>query len=326
MADGAGPAAGPGGLERVLDRVWLAREDPYTLGLLRIVVVAVLTGSLLCHVGAVAEYFSSRSPLHGEWAREAFPSRLSLFFWIEAPWAVQAIFALGVVAHLAWLVGWYTPVAAVVSWLVWVSMCGRNPLLYSLPDQLQMVMCTLLACMPSGRALSLDARRRGGVTTVPVWCRRVIMVQIGTLYTATGLLKSGETWHEHGTALYFALVNPYNRHFEAAPLFASLHPWLLRPMTFVVLWWEILFGAFVLLHALRELVGRPRWLPDLRWPMLGFGVAMHVGIQLALYVVWFSPLVVSGYLAFLRPDEARATVAWLRARRGRRRTAAAAAA
>lgn len=299
---------------RGLDWMWLGPEDGTTLGLLRIGVVAVLLASLLCHAGAFAEYFSSRSPLHGTWARDAFPSRMSIFFAIEQPWAVQLVFAVGIAAHVAWMVGWYTPVAAVLSWALWLSMSGRNPLLYSLPDQLQMVLCTLLMLMPSGRAFSLDARRMGR-RQVPVWCRRVWIVQIATLYTATGLLKSGDTWHRDGTALYYALVNPYNRHFDIGPFYASLQPWLLRPMTHVVLWWEILFAVFVAVHVLRSLLPRRWWFPDLRWPMLGFGVAMHVGIQLALYVVWFSPLMIVSYLAFVSPAELAAVQAWWRRRR-----------
>jgi hypothetical protein len=175
--------------------------------------------------------------------------------------------------------------------------------------------------MPSGRGLSLDARRHGE-RAVPVWCRRVLQVQLATLYTATGLLKHGKTWHQDGTALYYSMANPYNRHFEVPELLASVQPWLLRPMTTVVVWWELLFAGFVAWQALRELARRPapqgvpRWLPDLRWPWLGFGVAMHLGIQAMMYVAWFSPMVLSGYLAFLRPDEARRLLA--RATRRRR--------
>lgn len=311
----AEPASPSGLFDRLLGRVWLDPEDATALGLVRIGIVSVLLASLLTHVGAVDAYFSSASTLQGEWAREAFPSRFSIFFWIESPWAVRTIFAIGVVAHVLWLVGRFTPVAAFVSWFLWVNMTGRHPLLYSLPDQLQMVLCTLLLVMPTGRGLSLDARRRGP-RTVPVWCRRVLMVQVATLYTATGLLKHGNTWHRDHTALYYTLVNPYNRHFDTPDLFASLQPWLLAPATSVVLYWEIGFAIFLVLHALRHVARRawgPRWwLVDLRWPILGFGVAMHVGIQIALYVAWFSPLAIASYLAFVTPDEARRIVARIR--------------
>jgi hypothetical protein len=144
------------------------------------------------------------------------------------------------------------------------------------------------------------------------------MIQLATLYTATGLLKSGPTWHRDHTALYYALVNPYNRHFDAAELWASMQSWMLGPMTAVVVWWETLFAVFLVVHALRhELrrrLGPRRWLVDLRIPMLGFGIAMHVGIQMAMYVAWFSPLVIASYLVFLTPDEAR----WVGRRLARR--------
>lgn len=294
-------------------------EEPTTLGLLRIVLVSIFTASLVAHVGSVAEYFSSDSVIAGEYAREAFHSRWSLFFYVEQPWAVRTLFAVGVVAHIGWLFGWFTRWCALASWILWVSMHGRNPLLYSMADQLQMALCTLVVLMPSGRGLSLDAKWRGKGGPVPVWCRRIFELQLAVMYVATGLLKDGDTWRSQGTALYYALANPYNRHFDVPHVWAALQPWVLRPATWLVLAWEVLFGAFVVVHWIREMRGRPRRIPDLRWLFLGFGVAMHLGIQSMLYVVWFSWLAIGTYLAFLRPDETDRLLTWLARRLGRRR-------
>jgi hypothetical protein len=296
----------------------LDEEDPAALGLLRILLVLVMTASLLTHVGAVSDYFSSHATVGGDAAREAFHSRWSLFFFVTEPWAVRAVFAVGVVAHLLWLVGLYTRVVSIIAWVVWISMVGRQPLLYALPDQLHTAFATLLMLMPTGRGMSLDARLRGKRRPVPVWCRRVIQLQIAAVYVATGVLKSGETWKE-GTALYYTLVNPYNRHFQIDRALAVLQPWVLRPMTWAVLVWEVGFSGFLVLHWLRELLGRPRRFPDLRKPFLAFGVLMHVGIQSMLYVAWFTPLMIAAYAAFLTPDEVRRMGAWLRRRWGRGR-------
>jgi hypothetical protein len=301
-------------INRIVGATMLDREDPTALGLMRIVLVAIFTLALVTHVGAVAEYFSDASVLAGPYARQAFHSRWSLFFYITDPWAVRAIFALGVVAHLLWLVGLFTPVAAVVSWLLWASMMGRHPLLYSLADQLLMVLVTLVALMPTGRGLSLDARWRGKGGTVPVWCRRMMQLQLAVVYVGTGALKTGDTWRVDGTALYYTLSNPYNRHFDVQQALGFLQPWVLRPMTWLVLCWEVGFGGFVAVHWIRELLGRPRRLPDLRKPFLGFGIAMHVGIQAMLYVAWFSPLAIAAYTAFLSPAEASRLVARVRRR------------
>ena len=301
------PADGRGRLARILDAAVAGDEDPTALGLCRIALVSVFTLSLVSHVGAVDEYFSSASMLAGTFAEQAFHSRLSLFFWFDDPLAVRAIFWLGVLAHLLWLVGLFTRPAALVAFVVWASLIGRNPLLYAMPDQLHTCLMLWLALTPSGRGVSLDARWRGKGGPVPVWCRRLIQLQIAVMYTTTGLLKSGATWKADGTAIYYSLVNPYNRHFDATWMLAQLQPWVLRPMTWLVLVWEVGFAAMVGLLWLRESTGR-RWFPDLRRAWLGFGALMHLGIWAMMYVVWFTPLVLAGYAAFLRPVEARRLV------------------
>lgn len=303
-----------GRFARWADAWFAGDESPTALGLVRVALVTIFTLSLLAHAGAVGEYFSSEAALAGEFAREAFKSRGSLFFLIEDPTAVRAIFGLGVVAHLLWLVGLYTRPAALVAFVVWASMVGRNPLLYAMPDQLHTCLMLWLALMPAGRGLSLDARWRGKGGPVPIWCRRILQLQMAVVYTATGLLKSGVTWKADGTAIYYSLVNPYNRHLDVGHLLAPLQPYVLRPFTWMVLVWEVGFGGFVGVLWLREVTGR-RWFPDLRWPFLGFGVLMHLSIWAMMYVVWFTPLVLAAYLAFLRPAEVERLLArWRRAR------------
>lgn len=303
-------------VKRLVGRALLDPEDAHALGLCRALIATVLTLSLLSHLGAVAEYFSDEAVLAGRFARDAFPSRWSVFFYTGDPGVVRLLFAVGVLAHLFWIVGLFTVPAGLISFGIWASLVGRSPLLYSLPDQLQMALAMVLALLPSGRGFSLDAAWRGRGGPVPVWCRRVIQLQMGVLYVGTGFLKWGGTW-KTGTALYFALVNPYNRHFEISSLLAVLQPWVLRPATWAVLIWEVAFGGFVLLHWIREGLGRPRRVPDLRLWFLGFGALMHLSIQAMLYVAWFSPLCIVAYTAFLNPEESRRLVARVVARFGR---------
>ena len=295
----------------------LDAEDPTALGLCRILLVALFTASLLSHVGAVATYFSDASVVAGDFARRAFPTRWSLFFWVTDPTAVQAIFCVGVVAHLLWLVGLFTRAASLVAWGVWVSMIGRNHLLYTFADQLQMVLCSLLMLLPAGRGLSLDASRRGKGGPVPVWCRRIIQLQLAVVYASTALMKTGVTWRAEGTALYYSLANPFNRFFDLPQLWAFVQPWALRPATWVVLAWEHAFAIFVLVHWTREMRGPSSRIPDLRKTILPFGAAMHAGIGATLFLAWFSPLSIASYSAFLTPREASKVVAWVRRRLGR---------
>nr|WP_255216517.1 HTTM domain-containing protein [Pseudenhygromyxa sp. WMMC2535] len=264
--------------------------------------------------------------INGRFAEIAFPGRWSLFFTVRDPTAVRAIWAVGVLALAMWTLGLFTRVSSIVGMVVWISLNGRNPLLFAFPDQLALMLGFLVALMPAGRGFSLDARWRGLGGPVPVWCRRVIQLQLAILYTASGLEKTGETWHEDGTAIYYTVLNPYNRHFLWGSLAARLQPWLFKPATFVVLYWETWFWLFLVYHWVFEAVGRrlPAWgarrragepgwrLPDLRWPMLGFGALMHLGIQAAVYVMYFSPLTVAAYTCFFTSEDLRAAVARVR--------------
>jgi len=295
-------------------RLFLAREDPAALGALRIALVGVFLVNLLSHVGAVGDYFSAHSTLTTRMAREAFPDTVSLFFWIDGPYGVRVLFVLGVLAHVGWLVGAYTRVCALASWIVWMSLLGRQPWLYSLADQLLLTLCTWLMLTPSGGGLSVDALRGRGQRT-PVWARRLIQLQLAVLYITTGAMKTGMTWRSEGTALYYALAQPYTRHFAWTETLAELQPWVLRPLTWVVLTWELGFAVFVALLWLREAVPRASRVPDLRPAFLGFGVLMHLGIAATMFVVIFSPLVLAAYLAFLRPRELRAAGRWVSALR-----------
>jgi hypothetical protein len=325
------------GLTRVSDALLSGQEDALALGVVRAALAGLLLISALLHVGAVGEYFSDQSMINDRFAKLAFPARWSLFFTITDPTAVRALWGIGVVALAMWTVGLFTRVSSIVGMLLWISMYGRNPLLYAYPDQLALMFGVLLAVMPAGRGFSLDARWFGLGGTVPVWCRRILQLQVAIMYTATGLEKTGDTWHVDGTAIFYTLNNPYNRHFDAGSFFAAIQPWLLRPLTYAVLVWEVSFGGFVIYDWLREAAGRrfPAWgqrrragrpgwvIPDLRWLFLGFGAAMHVGIQLGVYVVFFSPLVVGSYLAFFTSEDLRRLVKfrpWPRRLKGRVRT------
>jgi hypothetical protein len=304
---------------RFLDASLSRQEDASALGLARAVYGAVLTVVLLGHVGHVGEFFSDESVINGRFARLAFSDHWSLFlpaqkgqeeawhagFYVADPFWVRAVFAGGVVAHLMWTVGLFTRLAGVACLALWVSMIGRNPMLYAYPDHFLMAILVLMVLMPCGRGFSLDASWRGKGGTVPVWCRRLLHFQIAIMYLVTGLAKHGKTWHEDGTALYYSLMNPYNRHFALSSLWAHLQPWVLRPSTYLTLYWEICFPLFVVANWLREARSEARWPRDWRWLFLGLGVMVHGGVWPLLYTVAFSPLVLASYFAFLQPSEAR---------------------
>ncbi|GAC1441938.1 MAG: hypothetical protein NVSMB55_11170 [Mycobacteriales bacterium] len=50
------------------------------------------------------------------------------------------------------------------------------------------------------------------------------------------------------------------------------------------------------------------WLPRLRYVVMAAGIGLHLGIKASLLIGWFSPAVVSSYLAFVPAEQLRRNV------------------
>jgi hypothetical protein len=183
--------------------------------------------------------------------------------------------------------------------------------------------------------LSLDCRRRCGrwwaPSSVAAWPRYLAILQIAAVYGSTGLHKVSAFWTPMGgySALYYILQQPTWHRWEMSAL-AWVFP-LTQAATAVTWCWEVFWPLLplqMILRAKQEATGRApgrlgrlltRW--DLRWPFLGFGVAMHVSIFALMEVGPFSWITLAYYPCLLRSEELRAIGrrlrGWRAARRGR---------
>ncbi len=125
------------------------------------------------------------------------------FGWVEAlpsPWMhglFVAMAALGVLIAL----GLHTRVVAALHLLAFtyvelidVSTYLNHYVLFSL-------LGLWLVVLPSGRALSLDAWRKGGASSIPRWMLWALRAQIGLVYVHAALAKVSADWLLHGQPL-----------------------------------------------------------------------------------------------------------------------------
>jgi hypothetical protein len=163
--------------------------------------------------------------------------------------AVAALFAAGVLAALALLVGWHARLASIASWLLLVALQVRNPLVAAMGgDKFLRIVLFWSLFLPLGARWSLDARRRGEGARGPGRVLGVpsaaLLLQVCLMYWVTGLRKSGPAWLD-GSAVYWAL------HIDlwATPLGVWLreHETWLPPLTHLVRGFEVLgpFLAFI---------------------------------------------------------------------------------
>jgi Vitamin K-dependent gamma-carboxylase len=219
------------------------------------------------------------------------------------------------IAAACLVLGYHSRLAALVVFVAVLSFTRRNPFVFNGGDGLVRILSFYLMLAPSGAALSLDRWRkeRDQFWEFPKrapWALRLMQIQVSVVYLSAVWVKlRGVTWND-GTALSYALrVEDLERFPLPDAMVESL--FVSNLLTYGTLAIELAIGILVWNRALRPWV-------------LSAGVALHVGIDLALRVGFFSYAVFVLYLAFLSPERACQGVLALRDRLGAFRHRAAA--
>ena len=219
--------------------------------------------------------------------------------------AVITLFVVLLVSSLCLLVGLGTRIAALLVFVCLVSFTRRNPWVFNSGDLLLRVLAFYLVLAPSGAALSVDRwlKARGRFWEFPVrsaWPLRLLQVQLSVLYiTAVWDKTAGGTWRD-GTAVSYALrIDDLQR--LPVPAFVTDSLLISNLATFGTLAIEFALGVLV-------------WQKKLRPWVLLLGVSLHLGIEYAVRVGFFSYAVLLFYIVFIPPETVSA---WLLALRDR---------
>ena len=171
----------------------------------------------------------------------------------------------------------------------------------------------LLVLAESDATLSCRSRLRWGAwvsgRSVTAWPRWLVVVQLVTVYTSSGLQKVSASWIPGGPsdALYYILQQPSWRRVPL-PVLGHLYP-LTQAATLWVWLFEVGSPVVLLLlfwRATRTRGGRLRACANrlrLRDAFVVAGVSLHLGIHLLMAVGPFSLLSASLYLCLVAPDE-----------------------
>jgi Vitamin K-dependent gamma-carboxylase len=198
-----------------------------------------------------------------------------------------AIVFLGMLTALLMAVGWHSRLSAGITWLVWVSLWNRNPLLLDGDDAVLKLMCFCLMLSPCGNCWSVDAYIREKPQSVAVWPLRLVQFQIALLYFVSGWAKfHSQEWLD-GTILQYVLIHPqYSRWDGWAILDSPLITPLLAGLAWSIRWWELLFPVLLLNPYTRKL-------------SLIIGIFFHVGLLLTMNLRSFAVIMLALYLALI---------------------------
>jgi Vitamin K-dependent gamma-carboxylase len=285
------------------ERFWFRDVETSSLAVFRIAFAVVVLAWTISLAPALYSFFGDAGilPSHPEGDAGSW----GLLQLDSGPAAVTALYLLLLVGALSLLVGFKTRLAAVVVFVCLVSFARRDPWVLNSGDLLVIVLAFYLMLAPSGAALSVDRwlEARPRFWEFPrrsLWPLRLIQVQVSLLYLFAVWAKvRGETWNE-GTAVSYAFRIEDLERFPV-PGFVMDSLLLVNLMT---------FGTLAVELALAILV----WNGKLRPWVLLLGVLLHLGIDYAVRVGFFSYAALVAYIAFIPPETVSAWVHRLRDR------------
>jgi Vitamin K-dependent gamma-carboxylase len=285
------------------ERFWFEPEETSTLALVRIAFGTLVLAWTLTLTFDAYDFFSGSGLLPSPDFEGEVPGTWGVLELFEGRLAVALVLAVLALASVALIVGQWTRLAAVVVFVGIVSLERRNPFVFNSGDGLLKVIAFYMMLAPSGASFSLDRwrRERSAFWEFPrraPWALRLMQVQLSVVYLSSVWTKLGGTTWNDGTALSYALRLEDIARFEL-PVSIATSELLVNLLTYGILGAEVAIGVLVWNRALRPYV-------------LTLGVVMHLGIDIALRVGFFSFAVLVLYLAFLPPRQTSAAMLWLR--------------
>ena len=214
----------------------------------------------------------------------------SLLRGLDDPMAVMVAFWTWAAAAIMLLVGCWTRLSAILTWVLSMSFANANPFIDNAGDTIRTIALFYLVLCPCGAVWSVDGlvrrHRHGAEGPVYVWPwpLRLLFIQLILIYFVNGLYKvTGPDWLE-GDSLYYVLGDLTLTRFSIAQLPVPLI--VIRMATWLVLIWELTFPVLVLFRRTRCLA-------------LLFGVIFHLGIFATMELGGFVPYVLCLYVPLL---------------------------
>jgi Vitamin K-dependent gamma-carboxylase len=200
-----------------------------------------------------------------------------LYFW-DSPTAfwihMVAFYAVGT----SFMLGFRSRVSGVLTFLLMNSIFFRNHLFWEGTELVYRVFLAYLLCAKSGHAYSIDnwlrcrkLRKRGLLSErdgpgggagappsdehpkglaaiyrgIPAWPRRLMVLQLCTVYAFTGIVKNGSVWAK-GDAIYYAWNMDHFYRFYPQKISAIFGTNIMRLMTWMAHWGEAFFWISII--------------------------------------------------------------------------------
>lgn len=211
----------------------------------------------------------------------------SVIYWLPHVFTPDVICWLWSGAALALTIGVFPRLAALIAWVMAVSVINTNAYLHNSGDLIRQHLLLFLMLTPCGAAWSLmrpAGLPRGAKAAVYPWALRLLFLELVVIYFFNGVYKAaiGLHWRD-GAVMHYVLHTP--GWCRWSPPF-DMPIWLTSGLSYFVLAWELAFPALVLVKPARF------------WALL-IGAAFHLGTFFNLEIGPFGLYALVCYLPLL---------------------------
>ena len=272
MSD-ADPRPAPAGFVAGWLTFWFTPADPRPLAIVRMLAAGLGLALLWSYAADLQAWFGPEGMIDPATAAAwRSPFGFSLYDVATSAAAVRLVFAATVIVFLLLLVGFGTPLVALLAPVLWASLLHRGPMLAGPADDCLAVLLWCVAIGRSGRAYSVDqlvAARNGRAVTLPsVRCRiaeGLLQVHAAVIAAAAALAQlAGDVWW-NGTAAWWLAVRRDSRLVDLTGAFAASE-YLMNLVTHAIPLFEIAFAVGLWPAATRTAVARAGLVA---WPLIG---------------------------------------------------------
>lgn len=274
-------------LTEAWSRVWFSPFDPLPLALCRIAMGTLLIFVYLALFPNWSRFYAVDGMTAG-----LPPDIWNVFYWTDGFVDPLVFWCVGIAASIAFLLGYRTRIAAILLYLLQVSMIHQNRAVVNGEDLILRVLLLYACFAPMGAVLSLDHPVRRAPGRHEIWPVRLMQIAIVLVYAFSLPIKlvSDPAWL-NGDLMYWVLVSDTWSRFPWPQL--AYHQPVTMAMTYSAVLAEACFPILI-------------WFRRTCVPTVLVMAAFHLGIAVMLKnVTFFSLAMVVSFLLFVPADVLR---------------------
>ena len=328
-AAGAAPVVKKKRIERLRETLFWIRDhycvmEPRTAGIYRWVVGFLCVADMLRHWGEARWFYSNEGVLtnHYHLFRPSSGYNFSVFHAFSSLGEVHVIFALFVLCHFFFMIGWRTKLFSILSFIAVTSLDNRLVMVENGGYVVVNLVVAYAMFLPCGKRFSVDSwlrswreRKEGNVAELndryrPDWAHKpytslavlLVVLNLAVVYFFNVVNKSGHLWRTGQTVHYVLHLNRMVT--GLAVWYRELFPyWTTRPVTWGVLCLEALLVAWIMSPYAKRIT-RTAAMIGILCLHTSFGVMMRLG-PFAWFMIGWS-------MCLIAPPQWEAAESWYR--------------